>query len=171
MANTMTLIASSTVGAGGAAGFTFASIPGTYTDLLLKTSIRKSDATTLSSSYLKFNSSSSSYSVKRVFGNGSSVSSDTNPTGTSALYIGSTNSATSTSNTFSNMDIYIPNYAGSTNKSVSVDIVQEDNASAGYQFLIAGLWSNTAAITQIDITGDANCVQYSTAYLYGIKNS
>jgi hypothetical protein len=171
MANTYTLIASSTVGSGGAAGFTFTSIPGTYTDLLLRTSIRKSDSTTLSSSYLKFNSSTSDYSYKRLYGNGSGAASDTNVVGTASMYIGSTNSATSTSNTFSNMDIYIPNYAGSTNKSVSVDIVQEDNSSAGYQFIIAGLWSNIAAITQIDITGDANCVQYSTAYLYGISNS
>ena len=40
MANTYTLIASSTVGSGGAANIEFTSIPATYTDLLIKMSAR-----------------------------------------------------------------------------------------------------------------------------------
>ena len=40
MANTYTLIASNTVGSGGAASISFSSIPSTYTDLLVKISTR-----------------------------------------------------------------------------------------------------------------------------------
>jgi hypothetical protein len=37
---------------------------------------------------------------------------------------------------------------------------------------IAGLWSNTAAITSISMAPDnGNYPQYSTATLYGIKSS
>lgn len=162
-------IASTTVGSAGASSIDFTSIPSGYTDLKVVMSVRKIDATTLSSSYLKFNSSSTGYSYKRIYGNGSGAYSDTNVTGTASMYLGSSNSATSTANTFSSVEIYIPNYNSANNKSLSVEMVQEDNATAGYQFAIAGLWSNTAAITSIAITGDANYVQYTTATLYGIK--
>jgi hypothetical protein len=33
------------------------------------------------------------------------------------------------------------------------------------------LWSNSAAITSISISAANNLVQYSTAYLYGVKNA
>ena len=59
------------------------------------------------------------------------------------------------------------------NKSVSIDSVTESNdTSYGYQALVAGLWSNSAAITNITLTPETgNYAQYSTATLYGIKNS
>ena len=51
MPNTFTLIASSTVGAGGASSIDFTSIPSTYTDLVIKASLR-SDRNTGSATYL-----------------------------------------------------------------------------------------------------------------------
>jgi len=70
------------------------------------------------------------------------------------------------------MEIYIPNYAGSTNKSFSSETNQENNATAAFARLLAGLWSQTAAITDIEITPNTgNWVQYSTAVLYGISKS
>ena len=90
------------------------------------------------------------------------------------MYLGNGVGGTATANTFGNMEIYIPNYAGSSNKSVSVNQVGEDNAATAYATLLAGLWSNTAAITSIKLTpfsGGASFVQYSTAYLYGVKNA
>ena len=79
----------------------------------------------------------------------------------------------STANTFANGEFYIPNYAGSTNKSVSADGVTENNATAARATLTAGLWSNTAAINQITLLPIAGgtFAQYSTATLYGISNS
>jgi hypothetical protein len=53
-----------------------------------------------------------------------------------------------------------------------VDSVQEDNQTEAYIDVVAGLWSNTAAITSLSIKSNAGSfVQYSTAYLYGVKNA
>jgi hypothetical protein len=166
MANTYTLIASSTVGSGGAADIAFTSIPATYTDLCLKLSIRTDKATLGDVWLLKLNTSSADFTARWIEGNGASVSS-----GSSILY-GALVGSSATASTFNNTEIYFPNYAGSTNKSFSVDSVTENNATTAYADLAAGLWSQTAAITGINISITSNnLVQYSTAYLYGIKNS
>jgi hypothetical protein len=89
------------------------------------------------------------------------------------MIVGDINGNTSTSNTFGNGSIYIPNYAGSNNKSVSTDVVVENNATESSQYLLAGLWSDTSAITTIRLysRNSHNFLQYSTAYLYGISNA
>jgi hypothetical protein len=168
MANTFELIASSTVGSGGASSIDFTSIPSTYTDLVLKASARFS----ASQNWLliSFNGSTSNLSVRGVYGTGSSAASFT---GTQNSLLG--NDSAYTASTFSNGDLYIPNYAGSNYKSYSIDTVQENNASSPvYAFLNAGLWSNTSAITSITLTPEGsgvNIVQYSSFYLYGVKNA
>ena len=168
MANTYTLISSVTVGSGGAANMEFTSIPSTYTDLVVKITGRSSGSDT--SIELSFNNNTSNRTTRYLFGNGSSASSanDTNMYITSSIV-----PSTSTASTFSNAELYIPNYAGSNNKSSSVDGVSENNATASNMALTANLWSNTAAITSIKLTpaGGGNFVQYSTAYLYGISSS
>jgi hypothetical protein len=64
--------------------------------------------------------------------------------------------------------MYVPNYAGSANKIVSVDAVNENNATTAYQRITGGLWPVTSAITNIIISNNgASISQYSTAYLYG----
>ena len=78
-----------------------------------------------------------------------------------------------TASTFGNTMLYIPNYTSSNNKSSSSDGVAETNATNVNMAMIANLWSNTAAITSIKLTPatGATLQQYSTATLYGIKNS
>jgi hypothetical protein len=168
MANTMTLISSVTVGAGGAANISFSSIPATYTDLVLKLSARNNGAQYYGQLY--FNGSTTGYSRRLLYGDGSAAGS----IAISNEYTLVTNPTTSyTANTFGNFEMYIPNYAGSTNKSYSIDAVIENNASTAYATMYAALWSNTAAINQITLVPNSpdTFVQYSTAYLYGIKNS
>lgn len=84
----------------------------------------------------------------------------------------SPNGAT-TSNTFGNCEIYIPNYAGSVNKSYSVSDVHETNGTQAYASAIAGLWSSTAAITQVTFSLHFGSVftANSSAFLYGITRS
>lgn len=169
MPNTFTKIASVTVGSGGASSISFSSIPSTYTDLCLKVSLR-SDASRINEDLLvSFNGSTSSRSWKFLEGNGSSVSSASGTDGRFSTF----NANTSTSNTFGSAELYIPNYAGSNYKSVSIDTVTENNATSAYAEIEAALWSNTAAITSIAMTLAFGTVfmQYSTATLYGIKNS
>ena len=169
MANTFELIASSTVGSGGAASIDFTSIPSTYTDLVVKLSARTSSTGSIYEwLYIKFNSSTSGYSYRLLQGNGSSAASYNNTT----QYAGDITDGTATASTFGNYEVYIPNYAGSTNKSYSVDAVTENNGTTAVADLVAGLLSNTAAITAINLTPrNGSFVQYSTAYLYGVKNA
>jgi hypothetical protein len=174
MANTFVKIASVTVGAGGASSMSFTSIPATYTDLCIKISARGTQASASHAFTLRFNGSTTSYSGLELVGDGSAVSSQTRGVFGSAMYIGNIDGNSATSNTFSNTEIYIPNYAGSTNKSLSIDAVTENNATEAYATLLAGLWSNTSAITSIDLvsfSGHGTLMQYSTATLYGIKKN
>ena len=170
MPNTFELIASSTVGAGGAASISFSSIPNTFTDLVLKISARHSGSSVANAFYMTFNSDTSNYNYRYLEGAGSGSPSSA---GSTARAAGVENGNSSTSNTFSSAEIYIPNYAGSNNKSFSSDSVTENNATLGVQWLLAGLWSNSSAITSITIQPDTavNYAQYSTAYLYGVKNA
>jgi hypothetical protein len=169
MPNTFTKIASVTVGAGGSSSISFSSIPSTYTDLCLKVSLR-SDASRINDDLLvSFNGSTSSRSWKFLEGNGSSASSASGTDGRFSTFDG----ATATANTFGNAELYIPNYASSNYKSVSIDTVTENNATSAYTEIEAALWSNTAAITSITMTLGFGTVfvQYSTATLYGISKS
>jgi hypothetical protein len=169
MATTYKAIATVTVGSGGAANIEFTSIPGTYTDLVVKFSLRTVASLTWDEIQVTFNSNTSSYSERLLYGTGSSAGSTSGST--RQFFIA--NGDTATANTFGNGEIYIPNYAGSNNKSVSGDTVNENNGSTAYIYLNAMLWSNSAAITSIKLasSNSANLKQYSTATLYGIKNS
>jgi len=173
MANTMTLIASSTVGAGGAASIDFTSIPSTYTDLYLEVSLRTVVAGTWNDNLIKFNNSTANFTNKYMYGNGASALPGSNAYAGSGGYFGGAPGATTTSNTFSSGAVYVPNYAGSNYKSYSSDNGAETNATTAYLHIISGLWSDTSAINRITLVTDngTNYAQYSTAYLYGIKNS
>jgi hypothetical protein len=177
MANTMTLIASSTVGATAVSSVTFSSIPATYTDLLIKVSARSTDiGNNYDNYYLTINGTASgtAYSDKILYGVGSSTGSFGH-SGVSQMQIGATPNTAGTASTFSNDDIYIPNYLSSNYKSASAETVVERNTTtngATFTALVAGLWSSTSTITSLVLTPDATTwVQYSSVYLYGIKNS
>ena len=166
MPDTFIKIASVTVGSGGASSVTISSIPSTYTDLCLKYSIR--NTSTNPTVIALFNGSSSNFTRKYFVGSGTAVNSGSD----ASNYIGYGEISTDTANTFANNEIYIPNYASSNYKSMSVDNVTENNATTAYAYMGASLWSSTSAITSIDISMyGGNLAQYSTLTLYGIKNS
>ena len=149
---------------------TFTSIPQTYTDLLVKLSVKQDGAN--AGLFLRPNSSTTNLSHRKMYADSVSVSGDSG----SIIFI-FCNGSWSTSNTFTNTDVYIPNYTSSNYKSVSIDSVATSNtASAGLSFLafVAGLWSDTTAISSLNFVpegGGANFISGSTFYLYGIKNS
>jgi len=160
MANTYQLIEAKTLGSS-AASVTFSAIPATYTDLLVKVSSRNTSSSEIFD--FGFNGVTTNQSSIYLNGSGSAATS-----ATYTLY-GRSVQTGATASTFSNNEIYIPNYAGSSFKSVSVDAVNENNATGAFSSFVAGLWSSTAAITSITFT--ASFAQYSSFYLYGIKNS
>ena len=157
-----------TVGSGGAANIEFTSIPSTYTDLVLKFSARS--ARVANTDDMVFLVNATSGTSRWLWGTGSAAASGTD----AQPLIGEWATANSTASTFTNCEIYIPNYASTTTyKSWSADTVNENNATLAYATMTAGIYSSNTAITALRLqTGSgSNLVQYSTATLYGIKNS
>ncbi len=168
MATTHSLISSVTVGATSVASINFTSIPATYTDLKVVISARN-DGSPPGNILIGFNSSTANFTNKFIQGDGATVVSSF-----VAQMIGDMDGSGETANTFNNIEVYIPNYGSSNFKSFSSNSVNENNATTAYQMPTANLWSDTSAITSIQITnrtGGRNFVQYSTAYLYGISNA
>jgi hypothetical protein len=174
MANTYIKIASVTAGSGGASSMAFTSIPATYTDLAIKVSARRSD-TSQGSLSARFNSDSgSNYSSRTIRGSGTAASSSTD-SGNNLLPFWVIPGTGYTANTFGSADIYIPNYTSANQKSVSAENTEENNSTAAFMQITAGLWSGTAAINAITLYANEQATgtfaQYTTATLYGIKSS
>ncbi len=167
------LIASNTLGSS-AASVTFSGIPATYTDLVLKVSARGSTAAVRLDCLARFNSTTTNYSETNLYASGTTVTSNRD-LWPGYAYLGNMNGANGTSNTFSNLELYIPSYTASQNKPASNYVVQENNSTTNNEWYVqtaALLWRNTAAITSILIQPESgNFVSGSTFWLYGLKNS
>jgi hypothetical protein len=168
MANTFFKIASATVGSGGASNIDFSSIPDTYTDLVLKISARTTRAVYTDAISLSLNGVATNQTSRYLSGNGATLLG-----GDLTSFRTQANGTSSTSSTFGNSEFYIPNYAGSINKSASSDGASENHAVDADIWLVQNLWSSTAVINQITITNlnSATFVEHTTAVLYGINKS
>jgi hypothetical protein len=180
MATTYTLIASSTVGAGGAAYVEFTSINSSYTDLKLVYSLR-SDRSGSTRDDLKITINSdtgSNYSSKRLYGaDGTNTNSQSfSGTPSDQVFLGSIPAASALSNTFSNSELYFTSYSvAAYKKSISSDFSYDNNAADNNILGFGAMqWNNTSSgITsiKIEILSANNFSQHSKANLYGIKNS
>lgn len=155
--------------AASAASVTFSNIPQSgYTDL-------KVVGSTLSSSlddiHIQLGTSSgistTGYTYKVLRGSGSAAASfDQTAWTTPGPLVTYSGGATSTP---SNFEVYIPNYTSNNYKSLSVDGVEEANATAAYMVMTAGLWSNTGAVSKVSlVTTNYNFTSGSTFSLYGL---
>ena len=165
MATTYTLISKNILGSS-QSSVTFSSIPTTYTDLIVKISTRSDRADVDEIIIIKPNNSTTGLTYRRLRGDGAAAGSSSD----NGAYA---NGNTSTSNSFSNTEIYFPNYASSNNKSYSIDGLMETNATNAYMALTAGLWSNTSAISSLVFSPayGTNFISGSSFYLYGISKS
>lgn len=153
------------VPSGGLSSIEFTSISGTYTDLMIVASLRSTQASTVEQVRLSINGSTANFTKRFVQGSGSASNSYS---GTDSQ-MGYTSAANDTANTFGNLKIYIPNYAGSTNKSIYADTVDENSGTEAFQVIMASLWSQAAPITSLALsTQNGLLAQYSSATLYGI---
>lgn len=150
------------VGSGGAGSIEFTSIPQDGVDLVILISARSDRTFNHDAMQISLNSTGGTY--RKLTGNGSSVSSPEGFTLTNIFFAGSP----ITANTFGNAQVYISNYTSSTNKSVSVDSVSENNDTISDQGIEAGLSTLTSAVTSIQLDPINNFVQYTTASLYKI---
>ena len=173
MANTYSLI-SSNVLSSDTASVTFSAIPATYTDLVLRASVRDDHASTIDSMLVTINGSSSAiYSFTRLSGNGAAASSAAVSSNTVGI-VNYINANTSTTNTFSSIEIYIPSYTANQNKPYSIVTSTENNVTTAWTSAIANLFSSTSAITSIGLApsnGTPLWLTGSSFYLYGIKSS
>ena len=160
-----------TVGSGGVLNITFNNIPQTFTDLKIVASVRTARSAGATDDLgIWFNGGAVSlFSIRALQGSGSAASSFGNA---SQTIISNTvvDGNTATVNTFGSFEVYIPNYTGANFKSVIIDSVQEDNATAAFSRMIAGLFSSSNAITSMSFqsSNGFNMLQHSTFTLYGI---
>lgn len=167
-------IASTTLSSN-SASVTFSSIPGTYTDLVIRITGRLN--TSESPPFqIRFNgSTASNYSTTTIRstynGTVSSLSSTNSTLGVGLTYAPG---PSGTANTFSSTEYYIANYTISANKAVSAFGASEQNTTTSSEMVLsanAGLWRVTDAITSITIlnTNPYDWVSGSSFHLYGIK--
>jgi hypothetical protein len=163
---TMTLIETKTL-VSDASLIEFIYIPQDGTDLLFTISARSTTTgTNVEPCLVTFNSNTSSYTARTLNGAGSGTPTSASPT--SRLAFNAPRAGTA-SNTFNNVSFYIPNYTANVNKSYSTDSVTENSATETHQTIIAGLWSNTSAITSVLFGPTANnFASGSTISLYKI---
>lgn len=166
----MQLVSTVTLGSA-AASIEFTSIPQDGTDLVYVASLRCSSTAVLARHYFN-GDTGSNYEWRWLRGTGSAASSGSS--GGASLY-GLTswvNGSGATANTFSNFSVYVPNYTVSQNKSWSVDAVDENNATASYQNITAGIWNQTTAVSSISISvNTGNLEAGSTVSLYKITKA
>ena len=171
---TYTLIATQSVPAGsGSSSVTFSSIPNTYTDLIVKFSVRVERGVAMTPLWMRINSDTgTNYFMRLGYGNGSATDSLNYNLG--YLITGYVNAASSTGAVYTNGEICITNYTSSNQKAISIDIASEQDATSAIVGFTAGIWTGASAVTSITFlegNDNSNISQYSNFYLYGIKNS
>ena len=159
-AQTYEPLATTTISGSSTTSYTFSSISGAYTDLILVAT--GSNSAGNRGLNMTFNGDTgSNYSATNLAGDGSSAVSNRS---TSASNISIGNSAT----TIATITAHIMNYSNTTtNKTV----IMRNSASSVQAAALSGLWRSTAAITSIGLTlnsGDPFNAG-STFTLYGIK--
>jgi len=147
----------------------FTSIDQGYTDLEIVVNARCSYSSNANFYYRINGDASSSYSVTRVQGNGSSAVSNSGGSSTTG-YIGYTDAADAAAGIFGNTKIIINNYASTTYKTLISKGATAGNGGTG-AFFANFYRGSTLPITSISFTPDAgNWVAGSTFSLYGIKS-
>jgi hypothetical protein len=154
------------------ASISFNSIPQDFTDLYITASLQNATGNEV---FVRFNQDSgANYSWRRLRGTGTVASSDASstygaPYNSFYYFMYSSTITNDGANLFGNGQLHIPNYSGSTVKSISSDAVNEINSTNAYQAIISGLWNNTAPITSINVTGNGNFVAGTSISLYGVR--
>jgi hypothetical protein len=165
-------IASATVDSGGSTSFDFTSIPQGYTDLMIKVSVRGATSGANDGFMIRFNNdSSTTYSSRYLAADAVNAQTGSNAySSTGYTYVTSITTGTYTANSFSSVDIYIPNYTISNNKNFYAESASEKNASDSWVSLVSGLYPITTAISRITLltVSGSGYTQNSTATLYGI---
>lgn len=175
MPNTYSLISSNTLSAP-AASVTFTSIPASFTDLVLKFTGRLDGGAGSGVAVIRLNSASLSMATIYMYTNYGTTRNGGLDAASTTCGLGYINDGGSTSNTFSNSEVYIPNYSvsGTKKQATTLTGMEYGSDTFNYGFIGSINISGTNVITSMEIdsvTGGSNFVSGSSFYLYGIKNS
>lgn len=153
-----------------AASITISNIPQEFKHLKLMASARSDFSAATVSLGLYINSEALDTSYRWFRGSGA-VTASGNDSGRKDFYPGEANAASSTASTFTSVEIIIPNYNNSLQKTMLASAVSEQNGATAYQYFSVGLCTKTAPVTSIVFRcfeGTGNLVAGTTVYLYGI---
>ena len=159
-----TLIETGTVGSGGASSIEFTSIPQEAgADLVVLLTARGGNEL----SEITFNSDTgTNYNYATLRGTGS-VADSNGSAATEAIRFYGITETSRTANVFGNAKITISNYTSSSQKSVSIDGVTENNATYGVSGLTFGYYTSTNAITSLKLASNGSTLaEHTTASLY-----
>ena len=139
MADTFSLISSTTL-SNTSSAVTFSSIPQNFTDLFLSASVRSdSVGTTIHDFTYRLNGLSTSvYSKTQLTGSGSGGGTGYRQTTTKFAVENSMPGASATANTFGAIEVYIPSYTATQNKTIGHFGVSENNATLAVVNAMAG---------------------------------
>ena len=166
---------------GTTASWSKTSIPSSYDHLYLCWSARSDHSggpTYRDAIYCNVNgdTSSSDYSMTHLF-TGSATPASYRSSGVSAWTDFADNPASlALADTFGTGSMWLPNYANTANfKQCYANSATENDSTTDYRWgiqVIAGLWTNTAAVTALALTlQNGDFVQYSTFTLYGVTGA
>jgi hypothetical protein len=161
-------IATTTVGAGGAGGIVFSSIPATFSHLQIRGIIRGNRSGALDEMGIRFNGGSANITYHNLSSNGSAAST-AGATATGWSWFSPISSASQTSGVFSSVVIDILDYSSTNKYKVFRALTGYDNNGSGRIAIASGVQLDTAAINDVTIIpSNTTFVQYSQLSLYGI---
>jgi hypothetical protein len=162
-------IATTTVGAGGAGGIVFSSIPSTYTHLQLRGIMRGNRSGALDEMGMRFNGGTASVTFHNLYSDGFNALA----TGAAAAgwsWFTPIASASETAGSFSQVVIDILDYSNPNKYKTFHSSSGYDSNGTGRIYLASGMQLSTPAINDITIIpSNTTFVQYSQLALYGIK--
>jgi hypothetical protein len=152
------------------ASFDLSSIPSSYGALIIALYARGDTAASATGVNLRFNNdSAANYDFQTVAGSAATASSGETFASTSAS-IGNMPAATAVGNLFSDVDVVIPHYAGSTNNKVLFSMTaRKTSTTTGTMQVsdISAFWRSNAAINRVTILPAAgNFVAGSRCTIY-----
>lgn len=178
---TMTKIATFTASASPTNVLQFNNIPQHYTDLKLVISARSGGTSSYQGVYIQFAAPNATnnygdliYSGVTMRGSGAATDAYAFSGANAVLELPITNTL-NTSNIFSNMEVYIPNYSGNHKKVIYVDCIKESNSGSTetWAMMRSTLWDNPAPISNMQIGTNILAPNFdgnSTFTLYGIQS-
>jgi chitodextrinase len=173
MANTYTKISTTTVGAGGASSIVFSNIPATYTDLVVRLSVRSTGSQVYGEGTLLMSingdTTAANYTYRQIWGTGSGSGGNAG----NNYFAGITQGGGMTAGIFAATDLHIADYNNANIlKNYLSDGAEEAAATNSIMNMLATIWYNSSPITSLTLRDATNnFAEHTVVTLYGVFNA